>query len=187
MTNSSATNSNLRDLTAQFCQTGTLDAIYLRPARGILAQPTNRAVALAGRGLQGDRSTLAGKIDGKRQVTLMQAEHIVVIEKLLNKPINAALLRRNLVVSSINLLAAKSLFKDQKMLLTIGNIVLEITGPCEPCSKMEAVLGRGAYNAMRGHGGVTAKVVVGGEFKVGDLVSCQISQLNPLPVVSRLF
>ena len=109
MTNSSATNSSLRDLTTQFCQAGTLDAIYLRPARGVLAQQTNVAEALAGRGLQGDRSTLGGNIDGKRQVTLMQAEHISVLEKLLNKPIDAALLRRNLVVSGINLLAAKKL------------------------------------------------------------------------------
>ena len=187
MTDSSATNSNLRDLTAQFCQLGSLDAIYLRPARGVLAQHTNIAVAQTGRGLQGDRSTLAGKIDGKRQVTLMQAEHIVVLEKLLNKPIDAALLLRNLVVSGINILAAKSLFKDQIMHLTIGKIVLEITGPCEPCSKMEAVLGKGAYNAMRGHGGVTAKVMVGGELKVGDLVSCQVNQLQQLPVIRSLF
>ena len=186
MTNSSATNSNLRDLTAQFCQLGCLDAIYLRPARAILANQTNTATAIAGRGLQGDRSAL-GKLDGKRQVTLMQAEHIVVLEKLLNKPVDAALLRRNLVVSGINLVAAKSLFKDQIMHLTIGNVVLEITGPCEPCSKMEAVLGKGAYNAMRGHGGVTAKVVVGGELKVGDLVSCQVNQLQQLPFIRSLF
>ena len=73
------------------------------------------------------------------------------------------------------------------MHLTIGKIVLEITGPCEPCSKMEAVLGMGAYNAMRGHGGVTAKVLVGGELKVGDLVGCHVSQLQQLPVVRSLF
>ena len=180
MTNSVTTNSSLRDLTAQFCQAGTLDAIYLRPARGIVANQVNNAVALAGHGLQGDRSALGNKIDGKRQVTLIQAEHIFVLEKLLNKTIDAAKLRRNLVVSGINLLAAKSLFKDQKMHLTIGNIELEITGPCEPCSKMEAVLGKGAYNAMRGHGGVTAKVLIGGELKVGDLVSCQFSNIAGL-------
>ena len=188
-TNSSASTS-LRDLTTQFCQSGTLEAIYFRPARGMVANQASSATAVSGRGLQGDRVMLAASrspLGSNRQVTLIQAEHIVVLEKLLNKPINAAQLRRNLVVSGLNLLAAKSLFKDQKMLLLIGNIVLEITGPCEPCSKMEAVLGKGAYNAMRGHGGVTAKIIVGGEFKVGDLVNCQLGNIAQAPLLASLF
>ena len=61
------------------------------------------------------------------------------------------------------------------MHLIINDVVLEITGTCEPCSKMEASLGVGAYNAMRGHGGVTAKVIKGGELKLSDIVTCRVA------------
>jgi MOSC domain-containing protein YiiM len=180
MTNTIPTNTSLRALTAQFVQHGTLKAIYLRPARGTPCVAVNSTTAIAGRGLQGDRAATTpsrNPLGSNRQITLIQAEHIAVIAALMGtKHIDTALFRRNLVVSGINLLAAKSLFKDQPMQLTIGNVVIEITGPCEPCSKMEAALGAGAYNAMRGHGGVTAKVSIGGDLTLGDAVSCIIAK-----------
>lgn len=168
-------NSTLRQLTQQFCQAGKLQAIYLRPARGVASVAPQQVQAVAQQGLVGDRTYSTpsrNPLGSNRQITLIQAEHIAVISALIGKPVDAAKLRRNLLVSGINLLAAKSLFKDQTMQLTIGDVVLEVTGPCEPCSKMELVLGHGGYNAMRGHGGVTARIIKGGELKIGDAIRC---------------
>ena len=70
-----------------------------------------------------------------------------------------------------DLAAARKLFADQALHITIGDdLVLLATGPCDPLSKMEQALGPGAYNAMRGHGGLTARVLVGGRMEVGDVV-----------------
>jgi MOSC domain-containing protein YiiM len=168
-------NSHLRGLTTQFAQTGKLEAIFLRPARDEPCISVNLVKAIADKGLLGDRASLktsSTTISSKRQVTLIQAEHIQVLSLLLKKTVTAEILRRNLVVSGINLLASKSLFKDQPMQLMIGEVILEVTGPCEPCSKMEVLLGKGGYNAMRGHGGITAKVIKGGNITLNDSVQC---------------
>lgn len=165
---------NLRELTQHFSQPGQLEAIYLRPERGQPCLSANQVQAIAHRGLQGDRASVRPSLQAsgsKRQVTLLQAEHLPVIAALTgHASIDPALLRRNLVVSGLNLLAAKALFKDQPLHLLIGEVVMEVTGPCEPCSRMEQVLGKGGYNAMRGHGGVTARIVRGGILRTGDAV-----------------
>jgi MOSC domain-containing protein YiiM len=116
-------------------------------------------------GLLGDR--YAGG-SGKRAVTLIQAEHLPAIAALSGHArVDPALLRRNLVVSAIPLIALR------ERRFRIGEVLLEGTGECDPCSRMEAALGPGGYNAMRGHGGLTARVIQGGRIRVGDAVTVE--------------
>jgi MOSC domain-containing protein YiiM len=87
------------------------------------------------------------------------------VAKLLGKPeVCPEWVRRNILVSGINLLA----LRDRRF--RIGNTMLEGTGTCDPCSRMEEALGAGGYNAMRGHGGIIARIVDGGMIQVGDAV-----------------
>jgi len=112
-------------------------------------------------GLHGDRHPSPGK----RAVTLLQAEHLPVVAALANVEVTADMLRRNLLVEGINLTSLRG------RSLAVGGAVLQVTGPCAPCSRMEDILGPGGYNAMRGHGGVTAQVTSAGSVSVGDPVT----------------
>ncbi|MEM7752274.1 MAG: MOSC domain-containing protein [Pseudomonadota bacterium] len=150
----------LAELQARFAASGRVDAILLRPARDVAMAPVD-AVEVTEAGLAGDRGR-----KGKRAVTLIQAEHLPVIAALAGvDSVDPAELRRNIVVSGLNLTA----FRGKR--LRIGTAEIELTVPCHPCSRMEAVLGHGGYTAMRGHGGMCASVLLPGRIELGATVA----------------
>jgi MOSC domain-containing protein YiiM len=152
----------LAELLATLPQTGRVAWIGVRPARRASVTAVDAVEAIAGQGLAGDHYAH----DGNRQVTLIQAEHLAAVAAFAGRPtLDPAVIRRNIVVAALNLLALKG------RRFRIGGALLEATGPCEPCSRMEEALGPGGYNAMRGHGGITARVVAGGPIRVGDAVA----------------
>ena len=154
--------SELGRLFAQFPRAGRVHWIGVRPAREVAMREVLEAEAATGHGLVGDRYASGS---GKRGVTLIQAEHLPVIAALAgHAELVPALLRRNLVVSGVPLIALKG------RRFRIGSVLLEGTDPCDPCSRMEQALGPGGYNAMRGMGGLCARILDGGRLRVGDAV-----------------
>ncbi|GAB2781211.1 MOSC domain-containing protein [Rhabdobacter roseus] len=155
--------SPLHQLMQHYAQPGEVTWIGVRPASRQPVQTRTETYARVGTGLDGDR--YRGKPESKRQVTLIQEEHLRAVASYLGQAaIDPALVRRNIVVRGINLLS----LKDKTF--RIGEAVLEYTGECHPCSRMEEVLGPGGYNAMRQHGGITARVVLEGEIHLGNAV-----------------
>ena len=152
--------SPLARLMATLPRAGKVEWIGLRPARDEAMIATGTVEAIAGAGLVGDRYKGGS---GKRGITLIQDEHLPAIAALAQRPdLTPALLRRNVVVSGIPLIALK------QRRFRIGTAVFEGTEECDPCSRMEDALGPGGYNAMRGHGGLCARIVEGGTFGLGD-------------------
>ena len=154
--------SPLGQLLATLPQVGRVEWIGLRPQRGVpmdeveaaRPSPARAWSAIAtrrqrqarrhpdpGRAPAGDRGAVRARADAA-----------------------ASLFRRNLVVSGLPLVALKG------RRFRIGDVLLEGTGPCDPCSLMEKAIGAGGYNAMRGHGGLCARIVEGGTLRVGDAV-----------------
>ncbi len=140
---------------------GLVRALLLRPARHAPPLAVAEAQLTPEEGLPGDHH--AGRPGSARQVTLMSHEHLAAIGAFLGEgPVAPERLRRNVVVSGLNLLALRG------RRLRLGTALLEVTGECHPCSRMERILGPGGYTAVRGHGGVTARVLEAGCVRVGD-------------------
>ncbi|QDA61490.1 MOSC domain-containing protein [Hymenobacter jejuensis] len=157
--------STVARLLATLPQTGRLEWIGIRPVRREPLVSLPEAEVLTDAHLRGDHARI--KPGGKRQITLLQHEHLAAVAGFLglDAPVEPGRLRRNLVVSGLNLLALKN-----RQVCIGEEVVLEITGECHPCSRMEEELGPGGYNAMRGHGGLTARIVQGGLIRPGDPV-----------------
>ena len=148
----------LRTLLSTHARRGRIEWIGVREARRGRVRALARA-RIVEAGVEGDHRTRPGK----RAVTIIQAEHLPVIAALADgAEVRWELLRRNIAVSGLNVLA----LRDAEFRL--GTALLRGTGPCAPCSRMTEAFGPGGYNAVRGHGGITAEVVEPGEIAVGD-------------------
>lgn len=161
-----STSSPLQKLLDTLPQQGKVCWIGIRPGRKKPVQSLETVEAITQKGLAGDH--FSGSAGSKRQVTLIQQEHLLAIASFMQvKTVSPEMLRRNIVVSGINLLA----LKDKKF--WVGAALLEYTGECYPCSRMEETLGAGGYNAVRGHGGITARILNGGTINLNDLLKAE--------------
>lgn len=153
-------------LIAQPMRTGEIIWLGIRPERRKPPLIVERVNMIAATGIEGDRYRTTH--NGSRQVTLIAEEDINAIAAFLGRTaIDPALLRRNVVTRGINLNALK------RERFRLGSAVLEGSGDCAPCSHMEEALGQGGYNAMRGRGGITARILTSGNAAITDKIEKQ--------------
>ncbi|ASP38817.1 sulfurase [Bacterioplanes sanyensis] len=158
--------SALFDRLTQDLPTGQVTWLGVRPARRQPMTTVPEAYAIADLGLEGDRRC-QGSPGSARQITFINAEHLdLVASWLQTADIDPALLRRNVVISGVNLLA----LRHQQF--TVGDAVFEATALCHPCSRMDEALGPGGQAAMLGHGGLCARILKSGMVRVGDSLRC---------------
>lgn len=150
----------LKELLAQVPQSGEVRWIGVRPSARAPMVEIDAVEALRDAGLTGDHARPTPR--NQRQVTLIQWEHLPVVAALIGKAVAPADLRRNLAIAGINLFSLKN------RRFRIGQAVLETTGWCQPCARLEERLGPGTFQAMRGHGGLTARVLESGIIRLGD-------------------
>ena len=122
--------------------------------------PRECAVLIEGKGVEGS----VGR-SSRRQVTLIEREVWEALMRETGSSAPPSTRRANLMISGI------SLADTRKRILRIGATRLEIAGETKPCERMEEAV-PGLRSAMYPNwgGGAFAKVLTGGEIRVGDTV-----------------
>ncbi len=112
---------------------------------------------ITGLGIEGDRHSSDRGNKAKRQVLLMDEETLEAFG------LSHGEVMENVTTSGIDLASLK---EGQK--LGLGDqVVLEITGPCEPCGRMDEIR-QGLRQELDGRRGMLAYVAEGGHIRVGD-------------------
>lgn len=143
---------------------GVVESIYLAQKKRQLPHAVERARAVAGRGLEGDRyHDGTGSFShwrGRRDLTLIEAEAFEGLEVELD-PAEA---RRNVVVRGCDL---ESLVGRR---FRVGEVECEGVELNPPCRHLEKLTQPGVMRALAHRGGIRAAIDSDGEIAVGDVV-----------------
>jgi MOSC domain-containing protein YiiM len=140
---------------------GEVVSIHIVHQRHGAAEAVERATVQTNYGLQGDWRS---RWNRGGQLTLIEAEVLTEVERLLGAPIPPGASRRQVVVRGVRL---NDLIGQR---IRIGEVGLFVETPCDPCSRMEETIGDGAQKALEGRGGVRCFILAGGELRVGDAI-----------------
>src|SRR2546425_8045782 len=128
-----------------------------------------RVIAVAGRGLEGDRYFSAGGTWSAtpgtgRHVTLIEEEAVEALAREHSITIQAGAARRNIITLGmpLNHLVGQD--------FVVGSVVLRGMRLCEPCAHLASLTKRGIVKRLVHRGGLRAEVVSGGEIRVGDVI-----------------
>ncbi|MFZ1676364.1 MAG: MOSC domain-containing protein [Saprospiraceae bacterium] len=140
----------------------TIKSIIIRPERR--ATPIRISEAkINSTGIEGDHYA---KSDGTRQVTIIAEDQLAEMTGIIGFQGDAHVAcRRNILIESL----PKENLKGKYMALG-EDVIIEITGYCTPCHRMEENFGNGAIDAFYQRAGWVARVISEGSISTGDIV-----------------
>jgi MOSC domain-containing protein YiiM len=144
---------------------GQLVAIHIHGPKGEDLRVVDSAVAVAGKGLQGERyfrTPDAG--DPATEITLIESEAVEALKREGVTEIAPLKARRNLLTRGVplNHLVGRE--------FTVGDVVLRGIRLCEPCDHLEGLTVKGIKDGLRHRGGLRAEILQGGTLRPGDAI-----------------
>jgi MOSC domain-containing protein YiiM len=140
---------------------GRVESIFISAEHGELPHPVESVVAVAGKGLEGNRYFDTGRPE--QELTLIEGEQLdhVAADGL---EIDPAATGRNVLTRGVDLngLVGKR--------FRVGALECRGIDLCEPCTTLESRTAPGAIKALVHRAGLNAEILVGGELRSGDEV-----------------
>ncbi len=148
---------------------GTVVTIHITREATKPPEAVAEARAIAGRGLEGDRyfkqvGTYSNHPGSGREVTLIEAEAIEALAREAKIALPPGASRRNIMTRGVPL----NHLVGQRF--RVGEVVLEGTRLCEPCTHLESLTQTGVRPGLIHRGGLRTVIVRGGTIRVGDIV-----------------
>ena len=146
---------------------GIVEAVYVSPAAEELPHAVERANAVPGRGLEGDRyfeGTGTFSKPGKpgQDLTLIEAEALEGLEADTGIVLGGDGARRNVVTRGI---ALDDLIGRR---FRVGAVVCRGDRTCDPCADLERMTEPGVLRGLARRGGLRADILEGGVIAPGD-------------------
>ena len=146
---------------------GLVARIFFAPEAGGEMKSVQAATALEGCGLKGDRYC-GGTGHWSRfgrvcEVTFIAAEDLDDIERGTGVGVKYGEHRRNVVTRGISL---KTLRRGERF--RVGEVAFEYRGPRSVCRYIERLTEPGMTQALKGRGGICARVIENGTIRVDD-------------------
>ena len=148
---------------------GSVEGIYIAPRGGARAERVGEVRALEGRGLEGDRYSEGtghwSRFGRACEVTLVEAEELEAMEGEAGVRATNGEHRRNVVIRGLDLDDLR------RKRFRIGEAVFEYQKPCSICRHVERLTEPGMTEALKGRGGICARVVEGRKIREGDPIT----------------
>jgi len=148
---------------------GIVVSLHVALSAAAPIQSVGSVVAVAGRGVEGDRyfnqlGTYSNNPGTGRHVTLIESEAIDALLREYKIGFEPSMARRNIVTRRI---ALNHLVEKQ---FKIGAVILRGTRLCEPCMHLEKLSSPGAMRGLIHRGGLRSEILRGGTIRVGDAI-----------------
>jgi MOSC domain-containing protein YiiM len=158
--------------------TGKVRSIHVAEKAEAPMRSVRHVLAVAGKGLQGDRyfrakGTYSDRPGPAREITLIESEAIKAMARDNKLTIREGDARRNLVTQGVplNHLVGREFL--------VGPVRLRGIRLCEPCSHLEGLTRRGVLAGLIHRGGLRAQILTGGDIRVGDTIALAGSRRGP--------
>jgi MOSC domain-containing protein YiiM len=150
---------------------GVVDEIYVTAKGSAKMERVEEARTIEGCGIEGDRycegTGFWTRFGDVCQVTLIEGEHLDYIEDELGIRVKNGEHRRNIITRGIRL------DEMRRKRFRIGQAILEYDRPRPPCRHVQELSEPGMTRALKGRGGICARVVKGGRIRAQDVIEVE--------------